>query len=68
MAHIIDHARSAPRAPRRIGVSDILGLFRQRHALSRLDDARLNDLGLTRSEAEAEARRPVWDVPTHWQR
>lgn len=68
MAYTFDHARPSRRAARRIAVSDVLGLFRQRRALAQLDDARLADLGLTRSEAETEARRPVWDVPVHWRR
>lgn len=56
--------------PRRKGLVtrllDTLALTRQRRALSELDDALLADLGLTRSEAEAEARRAAWDVPSHW--
>ena len=45
---------------------DAASLRRQRDALRRLDDTALADLGLTREEAEAEARRPVWDVPENW--
>ena len=41
-------------------------LHRQHQALLRLDDAMLRDIGLTRSEAETEANRPVWDAPAHW--
>lgn len=41
-------------------------LSRQRAALRDLDDRALDDLGLTRSQAEAEARRPVWDAPSSW--
>lgn len=41
-------------------------LSRQRAALRALDDRALDDLGLTRSQAEAEARRPVWDAPVNW--
>jgi uncharacterized protein YjiS (DUF1127 family) len=26
----------------------------------------LQDIGITRAEARAEARRPVWDAPAHW--
>lgn len=33
---------------------------RQRHALLRLDDRLLRDVGLTRAEVEAEAGRPFW--------
>ncbi len=43
-----------------------LELRRQRRALSRLSDQLLTDIGLTRAEAEAEARRSLWDAPGHW--
>lgn len=42
------------------------GIWRQRQALRRLDDLRLRDLGISRAEAEAEARRPIWDAPETW--
>lgn len=52
------------------GIRDrvMLGLAarRQRQALARLDEARLHDIGLDRATAEAESRRPAWDVPSHW--
>ena len=41
-------------------------LLRQRRALADLDDSRLQDLGLTRAQARAEADRPFWDAPAHW--
>jgi uncharacterized protein YjiS (DUF1127 family) len=43
-------------------------LHRQRAALRRLDDRALEDIGITRAEADAEAGRPVWDAPRHWHR
>ena len=33
---------------------------RQRHALLELDDDRLADIGVTRQQAEQEARKPFW--------
>jgi uncharacterized protein YjiS (DUF1127 family) len=33
---------------------------RQRRRLSQLDDHFLRDIGLTRAEAEEEARKPFW--------
>ncbi|MCG6901231.1 MAG: DUF1127 domain-containing protein [Rhodobacter sp.] len=42
--------------------------WRQRINLSRLDDAALKDIGVTRFEAQQEISRPVWDVPSHWLR
>ncbi len=34
----------------------------QRHALAHLDDRMLRDLGLSRSEAAWESRKPFWRV------
>ena len=42
--------------------------WRQRRALDRLDEAALNDIGISRAEAQKESRKPVWDVPAHWRR
>lgn len=47
-------------------LSHVLGVWRQRQALSRLDDAALRDIGLTREDARAEVRRPLWDAPETW--
>lgn len=44
-------------------LSLMLEISRERRALARADEKTLSDLGLTRDEAEAEARRPFWDVP-----
>ena len=41
-------------------------MARSRRALARLDDHLLQDIGLTRHEAEAEAARSSWDAPLHW--
>ena len=41
-------------------------LARSRQALARLDAHLLRDIGLTRHEAETEANRALWDVPSHW--
>jgi uncharacterized protein YjiS (DUF1127 family) len=41
-------------------------LRRSRAALRRLDPHLLRDIGLSETEAEAEARRPVWDAAPHW--
>jgi uncharacterized protein YjiS (DUF1127 family) len=42
--------------------------WRQRRALEQLDDTLLHDIGRSRDEAQAEAKRPIWDVPGHWLR
>lgn len=33
---------------------------RQRRALAKLDERMLRDIGLTRDQAQAEARKPFW--------
>lgn len=40
----------------------------QRQALKSLDADALDDIGVTRAQAEAEAKRPVWDAPQAWRR
>jgi len=37
-------------------------LWRQRRALAALDDRLLDDVGLTREQAQAEARKGFWEV------
>ncbi|MEX0350533.1 MAG: DUF1127 domain-containing protein [Paracoccaceae bacterium] len=41
-------------------------VWRQRRRLEKLDDAALKDIGVSRSEAMREARRPFWDAPETW--
>ncbi|MDP2083961.1 MAG: DUF1127 domain-containing protein [Gemmobacter sp.] len=43
-----------------------IALSAQRRRLADLDDARLDDLGLTRAQARSEAARAPWDVPANW--
>ena len=47
-------------------LSDLAELARQRRALAKLDARSLEDMGISRHAAEAEASRPVWDVPAAW--
>lgn len=65
-----DRLLTRPRPARRSGLLSglfrMLTLHRQRARLARLDDHMLRDIGLTRAEAETEATRAPWDVPTHW--
>ena len=62
------HSRPMPRPAKLIAaVFRAIWLSRQRHALRELDDHILDDIGLTRSQAEQEASRPFWDAPRHWQ-
>lgn len=46
----------------------VVAAQRQRRALARLDAHLLADVGLSPAEAEAEAMRPLWDVPSTWRR
>ena len=39
-----------------------LSVWRQRQRLAELSDHELRDIGVLRSEADAEARRPIWDL------
>ena len=43
-----------------------ISVQRQRRKLAALDDAALDDIGITRIEALQEAARPFWDAPSHW--
>ena len=43
-----------------------LAVRRSRSVLADLPDHILADIGRTRAEAEAEARRQFWDVPERW--
>ncbi|MES9871064.1 MAG: DUF1127 domain-containing protein [Sedimenticola sp.] len=38
-------------------------LTRQRRQLAQLSDDQLRDIGISRSDAQREARRPFWDEP-----
>lgn len=57
-------ALSLPAMLRRL--SAMRAAYRQRVALAALDAKALHDIGITRDMAEAEASRPVWDVPPSW--
>ena len=47
-------------------LGQMMALARQRRALADLPAERLDDIGLTASQARAEARRPFWDAPRVW--
>lgn len=40
-----------------------LRTYRERQALSGLNDRELRDFGANRLDAQAESRRPFWDLP-----
>ncbi len=41
-------------------------IWRERQHLLRLDASQLDDIGLNRDQAAAEAARPIWDAPATW--
>lgn len=47
-------------------VRNLGAIQRQRKNLGKLDQAALDDIGVTRAQADAEASKPVWDVPANW--
>jgi len=52
-----------PQAARKAAIlwpARMLSVWRQRRALAQLDAARLDDIGLTPTEARREASRPFW--------
>ncbi|MGR3491713.1 MAG: DUF1127 domain-containing protein [Shimia sp.] len=55
-------------ARRAAGLRSMLDAAHSRGQLSRLDAHALEDIGVTREEAMAEATRPLWDVPRNWRR
>ncbi|WP_299964246.1 hypothetical protein [uncultured Roseobacter sp.] len=52
----------------RTGFRTYLTLYRSRQTLARLDARALEDIGICSEAAQAEARRPAWDVPDTWVR
>jgi len=69
MSHSLISARRNPEGRRDPLVARLHRAFQraaQRRELARLDDALLDDLGITREQAEREASRPLWDGPDHW--
>lgn len=47
-------------------IGHLFAVRRERMELGDLDDHMLEDIGLTRGEALAEARRGLWDAPRYW--
>ena len=60
-------ANCAPQSPRRtLGLRAYFSLWKQRRALTRMEDWQKRDLGLSDTEIEAERRRAPWDAPATW--
>ncbi|MGD9866093.1 MAG: DUF1127 domain-containing protein [Pseudodonghicola sp.] len=60
--------RCARRASALSQLGHMIAVWRQRRVLKALDDRALDDIGLTRDEAETEAGRRFWDAPESWRR
>ncbi len=65
-------AIGAQRTARKVSLLNTLfnlhRIWTERRQLARMDTAQLRDLGLSRQDAEKEARRPAWDAPNQWLR
>lgn len=47
-------------------LSRLIAVRNHRRLLKDMPDEVLNDIGVTRDQARAEAARPIWDVPASW--
>ncbi|WP_415403739.1 DUF1127 domain-containing protein [Tateyamaria sp. SN3-11] len=56
---------AAPAAPR-FSLWTMIAVWRSRRALAHLDARALDDIGVNRDRAAAEAAKPIWDVPSTW--
>lgn len=63
------HANCQPK-PRsiRARLVEMITLAHQRRQLATLDDHLLADIGISRTQAHAEAAQPVWNAPRHWRK
>ena len=41
-------------------------IWQERQSLTNMGPSLLDDIGINRAEAMAEAARPIWDVPQTW--
>ncbi|KQI72090.1 hypothetical protein AN191_08020 [Loktanella sp. 5RATIMAR09] len=44
----------------------MIAVSHQRRQLRALDDHMLADIGISRTQAVAEAQKSVWNAPQHW--
>lgn len=51
---------------RRLRLTTLFDLWRSRQVLAKLDQAALQDIGVSVEDAAREASKPIWDVPLHW--
>lgn len=60
--------RNAPRGGYVARLFAFVRLSNERKRLKSLTDAQLDDIGVSRAQAIAEANRALWDAPSHWKR
>jgi uncharacterized protein YjiS (DUF1127 family) len=63
----LTRTRATIRRPR-LSLRMLIDLRRSRRALAELDDIALEDIGISRTEARIESKRPIWDAPSAWRR
>ena len=63
-ARISPHACAQPKQSR-LSFALMIKVWGERRALARLDESRLEDLGLSSAKAAQETARPIWDLPNH---
>ncbi len=49
-------------------IKNAIAVKKQRNSLYQMSDRMLDDLGITRAEADREARRSIWDAPGYWRK
>lgn len=49
-----------------VSIAAAIDVWRSRRALAHLDAHALDDIGVSRDRAAAEAAKPMWDVPANW--
>ena len=63
-AHALSSRSARPSVLTRLMAA--MDVWRSRRALNSLDAHMLDDIGIAAKSAQAEANRPIWDVPAHW--
>lgn len=64
----VENAISCAPARSSTSLRQLYTVWRSRRALAALDEAALNDIGVSFRDAQTEANRPFWDVPQTWRK
>jgi len=49
-------------------IGHMIAVAHQRRQLLALEDHLLDDIGVSRQEAQAESREAIWNAPDHWRK